>query len=201
VGKKVHAALERWARFRDSRESVAAELFDLEAQVGPRRFKASVLLDWLEQQSFLDYEGVSEWPFEWDLEGVSLVGALDRVINLDGSLVVMDYKVFSALKSKELVLELYAFQLELYAAAVVGAFGLERCQGLRAMIVQIAPEGVDMVEVPIEIDKLLSRAKSIARRAQTLVTNPDLGEKNPTRRESCRICPHARNCDVSVLAP
>lgn len=197
IGKKVHGALEKWALFSSHRHEIERELLDLEAAVGPRRFKARPLLAWLGDSGWLDLPGVSEWPFEWSIEGVKLVGALDRLVEREGRLAVIDYKVFSALKEDPLLMELYRPQLELYAGAVAAHIGPENWRGIEAWIVQIAPEGVRASQVVLEPERAIESASKLAKRARELVADPSIGEANPRRQESCRLCPHESTCSVS----
>ncbi len=199
LGKKVHALLEKWARFSADRAFLREQIQALESEAGSKRFSAKRVLDWLEQTPWLSDPGISEWPFEWQVGGVSLVGTIDRLVEretINGKeLVVIDYKVFSKLKDAEAVRELYSAQLELYAgalAAYVREKGLDR--RLRAVLIQIAPEGVQELEVNLDADGLQRTPQALALRARQLIADPSLGEMNPRRQESCRYCPHDDNC-------
>ncbi len=200
LGKRVHALLEAWARFPAEHEAIAGQLLELEA-LGTR-FRAAPVLEWLGSTTWLQGEGLSEWPFEWRVGRTSLVGAIDRLSFSEGVLTVLDYKVFSALKDPGVVRELYGPQLELYAGAV-DAFVRQNPETgvseIRARVVQIAPEGVEEVEIPIDPASIRERAPEFAVRAAVLVGAPEQGEARPTARESCRHCPHRNACDaVSV---
>jgi hypothetical protein len=192
--------LEAWARFPAEHEAIAGQLLELEA-LGPR-FRAAPVLEWLGRTTWLQGEGLSEWPFEWRVGRTSLVGAIDRLSFSGGVLTVLDYKVFSALKDPGVVRELYGPQLELYAGAV-DAFVRQNPETgvseIRARVVQIAPEGVEEVEIPIDPASIRERAPEFAVRAALLVGAPEQGEARPTARESCRHCPHRNACGaVSV---
>jgi RecB family exonuclease len=162
----------------------------LEEQVGAARFSAAPLLEWLGSTDWLDLPGVSEWPFEWRVGGVSLVGAVDRLSEKDGRLWVLDYKVFSALKEDRLARELYGPQLELYSGAVAQVAELP----ISAALIQISPEGVRLTEVPLSTASSAERAESLALRARELLADPASGEARPNRQDSCRLCPHLESC-------
>ncbi len=190
IGKRVHALLEAWARFPSDRQVSRQGLLALEAEVGPRRFAARPVIEWLESTDWLDLEGLSEWPFEWRVGGVSLVGAVDRLVRRGEELWVLDYKVFSSLKEDALAIQLYGPQLELYSGAVAQVTGSLP----RAALIQISPEGVRLTEVPLGDASLLEHAQKMALRARELLARPEEGEARPTRQESCRLCPHFEQC-------
>ncbi len=204
LGKRVHALLEAWAQFPDHRVQITQKMLEFEAEAPVKgRFRARLLLEWLEKSAWLEGEGISEWPFEWRIGGTSLVGAIDRLSCSGRVLTVLDYKVFSALKDPSSVRELYGPQLELYAGAV-DAFLQQGRQAdgngsdwkIEARVVQITPEGIEEVEIPLDIPALRLRAPDFARRAGELVQFPEQGESRPTVRESCRFCPHRDACDA-----
>jgi ATP-dependent helicase/nuclease subunit A len=195
LGKSVHQLLERWARFPSQRATVRDAFYALEAEVGADRLNVDLILEWLQSTSWLEGVGLCEWSFEWKVGGVSLVGAVDRLVEVGENLVVIDYKVFSSLKDPEVVRQLYSAQLELYAGAVSEALGLEK--GVQALVVQIAPEGVQEVWVDLPLDGMSRRALELATRARALLESPEQGESHPNPQASCVYCPHRWTCPES----
>jgi len=195
LGKRVHQLLERWARFPAQRETIRDAFYALETEVGADRLNVDLILEWVQSTDWLEGVGLCEWSFEWKVGGVSLVGAVDRLVEVGQDLVVIDYKVFSALKDPEVVRQLYSAQLELYAGAVSEALGLEA--GVKALVVQIAPEGVQEVWVELPPEGMSRRAQELATRARVLLESPEQGESHPIPQASCVYCPHRWACPES----
>jgi ATP-dependent exoDNAse (exonuclease V) beta subunit len=188
LGSAVHAALEDWLR---GRGRIAPELRSRLVDLGQE-----ALLRWVEAAPAPSVTSFAELPFEWLVEGVSLVGVVDRVDEVvPGEWRIIDYKVSTRRKSDEDLRALYGAQLEIYAAALLRLLGEVN---LSAVLVQITPQGVFETEVPLDVAAVASRVAALATSAEKIASLMGAGG-SPDQVEarvgiSCRNCLHRSEC-------
>jgi ATP-dependent exoDNAse (exonuclease V) beta subunit len=190
LGKAVHAALEDWLRGGGRiAPEIRSRLLDLDQEA---------LLRWIEAAAPPSANSFAELPFEWLVEGVPLVGVLDRVDEVaPGQWRIMDYKVSTRRKSDDDLRALYAAQLEIYAGALIRLLG---AVNLSAVLVQITPEGVFETEVHLDLVSIPSRVAALAASAGSIASIVGAGGL-PDQVEarigiSCRNCLHRTECSA-----
>lgn len=163
LGTQVHACL--------AAEDPAG-LTALEQAVGPDVFTAKPLIEWMQQSPWmgerLRQAGGQSWrelSFEVKLEGEILVGTIDRVVQLAGQLMLLDFKVSAEaapqppgaakkisspqakkMRAKRLVRS-YQAQLALYAWALNRLEPSFAVQDIKTYLIDIHQDGVDEIEV------------------------------------------------------
>jgi ATP-dependent exoDNAse (exonuclease V) beta subunit len=152
LGTRVHACLEL---------ADYDGLERLEQEVGGERFHARGLIDWAKASDWMTGErpGRRVWTeleFEVPIGEKSpeiLVGAIDRLIcegepGEGARYRILDFKISSHLRSARELREAYGTQLDLYAAAVRALD--PSAHEIRASLLEITPQGVREVAVPLE---------------------------------------------------
>jgi ATP-dependent helicase/nuclease subunit A len=188
LGKAVHAALEDWLRARGQiGPGVRSRLIELGQES---------LLSWLESAPAPSATSFAELPFEWLVDGVPLVGVLDRVDELGpGEWKIIDYKVSTRRKTDSDLLAIYASQLEIYAGALLRLLGQVK---LSAVLVQITPEGVFETEVSLDTARIPLRVESLAKRAREIAsligTGASVDGIEARTGPACRTCSHRDQC-------
>ncbi|MCM2277535.1 MAG: UvrD-helicase domain-containing protein [Oligoflexia bacterium] len=190
LGSRAHAALEL-----GNEEALRA----LEAEFGAERFRAAPVLEWLRSSRWMrpGLRAWSELAFEVPVRGPlgpeALVGSIDRLaLDPDSErFAVIDFKVTARARAPRSLLESYRLQLELYAWAIQALQpGLDR-EKLEAWIVNLSPEGVSEIRVPLE-DVRGPSPEALASEAARIVAGGE-GEARPGS--------HCRYCRVRVLCP
>ncbi len=141
IGSRVHKALE----FGD-----AAALQRIEAEAGGAsgRFVAAPVIEWLRSSAWFsqDFPAWSEFSFEIPVAGEILVGSIDRLVEADGRLNIIDFKVTaSSAKGADELIAAYGTQMSLYAAAVAALEPESARVGIGARLVHISPAGVEEI--------------------------------------------------------
>ena len=154
---------------------------------------------WLESVPPPPANAHAELPFEWLVDGVPLVGVLDRVEESSpGCWRIIDYKVSVRRKSDADLAALYGAQLEIYAGALDR---LVKPREVSAALVQITPEGVFETELPLERTGLSARVERLASRAREIASRvgqgASPGEIAATPGPACRSCAFRSRCDSS----
>ena|GEM_PF-5040330 len=142
-------------------------------------------------------EAFPEVTFQWKLGGVTLHGAMDRLLRKDdGSWVVVDYK--SSIQEESL--ERYEFQVRAYMAAVSAkaqAAG-ENKEHVKGYLVDLYSAGSH--PVPFDSDDALHKLrKEMDSTAQnyTLKDNKNsLVERGVSGGEHCFSCPYSLHCEI-----
>ncbi|NDD91712.1 hypothetical protein EBZ37_06470 [bacterium] len=195
-GKRVHSLLEKWL-VRDRgvvTEQFRDEIEALHQQAGAAHFHPEQLIDWLATSGRLGERAYAELPFEWVVEGVPLVGVLDRVEELSpGHWRLIDYKVIRKRKSDAELLGLYAPQIEIYAAALRRILK-ESVEKISASLVQITSEGVFEVPVSVDLSRVSSKVADMASRACQLVEQVGSGKLSRVDVVPAKAGPYCRHC-------
>jgi ATP-dependent exoDNAse (exonuclease V) beta subunit len=199
LGSRVHACLER-----GDYEGLKA----LETEAGPGRLNADSVIEWAKTSPWMDTAGGEVWselPFEIQVGCEILVGSVDRIVLRD-RLAIIDFKVTEKPKTTDAWLETYHTQLELYAMAV----GVLLRGGLHsqaqpsahaaipteAWIVNISPQGVESIRVPLEEDaKLRVKLEALAQQSAEIVRG---GAGVPRPSQLCGICEFKSQCPEAL---
>ena len=191
LGTRVHACLEK----RD-----LEGLENLEKEVGnPNVFRAQPLVDWVKRspliQQHSEVKDFAEFAFEIPLksgDGDVVVGAIDHLrLYRDSKIFLLDYKVNIRRRSPEELLDSYQTQMEIYAWA---AYRLAQVGQVEAFLIQISPEGVFEVPVPLPSDLSLLEEKllSVYQQAQQVIQGQELSLARPSKR--CQYCDFRSSC-------
>ncbi|MEK7690385.1 MAG: UvrD-helicase domain-containing protein [Bdellovibrionota bacterium] len=173
LGNEIHRALEN-----GDRDALRA----IEIAVGPARFLAAPLIEWLESTPHFgaDRTGFPELAFEIPVEGEVLLGVMDRVNRhaVDGAYSILDYKVVESGASGGEALEKYGAQLRLYAWAL-GRLEPKSRDRVRGFLVLIRRGEVSEVEVPLpvfsELETWVAQLSRNASRAIEITANSMTG--------------------------
>jgi ATP-dependent helicase/nuclease subunit A len=185
LGTEVHACLETGDFERLER---------LEERAGVERFQAARVRKWAESSPYMK-AGIAELDFEIPVEGEVLVGSMDRVVETEHGLVVLDFKVTQQGKSPEALLEAYGTQMELYRWALArlqaGSYvqASQDVQTIGGVLVNFSP--TDVVEVEVPFSKKLD-VEAIARHASRIVTSHEKAIPKPG--PLCKFCQFRSEC-------
>jgi ATP-dependent helicase/nuclease subunit A len=175
-------------------------LLRLQARAGAKRLNSQALREGLAlTQAEESMDGVEVWkelPFELQVEGQNLVGAMDRLVRTEaGDWCVTDFKVVSERKTAAELQARYTTQLLLYAYAVkrLDPAGTGSCS---ARIVAISPEALDVIPVPLPpLPEMTGVVERLARRAAALVKEE---EGLPRPGAFCAQCDFRKVCPEAI---
>jgi ATP-dependent helicase/nuclease subunit A len=197
LGTRVHACFEHsdWEGLRA-----------IEDEVGPKRFRAEPVIEWATQGEGAAImagprEGREVWAelaFEIPVEREILVGSIDRLVcESSKRYTLVDFKITRELRSNEDLLASYAVQAELYAAAIHRLEPKLSSEAVTAALVNISPEGVRSVTVPVSRDRVVARSERLAKEASLIVAG---ASGVPTPGRVCRHCEFRSICPEGRLA-
>ena len=182
LGTRVHACLEKM-------DFPSLEL--LEHEVGSDRLNSKTLIDWAKTSDLMKSakRSWSELAFEIPVGSEILVGAIDRLFEVENGFHLVDFKVTQKEKDPRALLETYQTQMELYAHAISRLAGAKK--PIRAALVAISPRKVQEIEVSlggIALDALSQLAAKIVSK----------GESTPTPSSACATCEFREQCPAKI---
>lgn len=198
LGTEVHACLE---------SGNLERLSEIEARVGSKRFQAKGVLNWAEHSPQMNPKLgklIQAWPelaFEVPIQGQVLVGSMDRVVELDSGLAVVDFKVTRSEKTPEELLEAYGTQMLIYRYALSRLSG-KSPREIGAALINFSGTQACEVLIPAETETELDAHLTTEAQVEGLVEAAARivqGEAGVARLSSlCEVCRFVQSCDLRM---